>query len=167
VRYLSQHFVERLCSAPGLATELRAELERVVFNATDPTQRMQAQSFSQLRETLLEPIVRARQELRAQILRTSEAIVQESQAIDALPKNKEDRETQAKALENAKKDLAQLLPKDSESRAKRLTLLETAVSEVNALVETLRKQKKSVEDLKLEVKRQHKSATRRRTISSR
>jgi hypothetical protein len=30
VRYLSQHFVEKLCSSAGLATELREAIERVV-----------------------------------------------------------------------------------------------------------------------------------------
>lgn len=34
VRYLSQQFVERLCSSAGLATELRQEMERVVFELT-------------------------------------------------------------------------------------------------------------------------------------
>jgi hypothetical protein len=36
VRYLSQHFVEKLCSSAGLATELRSAMERVVFESTDP-----------------------------------------------------------------------------------------------------------------------------------
>ena len=36
VRYLSQQFVEQLCSAAGLAVELRKEIERVVFDATEP-----------------------------------------------------------------------------------------------------------------------------------
>src|SRR5262249_6507196 len=35
VRYLSQHFVEKLCSSAGLATELRSAMERVVFESTD------------------------------------------------------------------------------------------------------------------------------------
>jgi hypothetical protein len=39
-RYLSQHFVERLCSASGLATELRVEMERVVYETTEPTDRL-------------------------------------------------------------------------------------------------------------------------------
>jgi short subunit dehydrogenase-like uncharacterized protein len=36
VRYLSQHFVERLCSSAGLAKELRTAMEQVVFDTTDP-----------------------------------------------------------------------------------------------------------------------------------
>ncbi len=152
VRYLSQHFVERLCSATGLATELRSELERVVFDATDPTQRMRAESFAELAQILLEPIEHARAELRDQLLQTSDAIVQESLAIDALPKNKQDRDAQAKAIESAQHDLKQLIPKGSDERAARLAALESALSEVSLRVEGLRRRRKSVEDLRLEVK---------------
>lgn len=152
-RYLSQHFVERLCSATGLATELRAELERVVFDATEPTQRMKTSSFSDLRATLLEPVTQAREELREQLRRTTDAIVQETQAIDALLKNKEERDAQTKALEVARKDLVQLVPKGAEERAKLLARLEAAIGDVNARVELLRKQRKSITDLTQEVKR--------------
>jgi ABC-type molybdenum transport system ATPase subunit/photorepair protein PhrA len=153
VRYLSQHFVERLCSATGLATELRAELERVVFDATDPTQRMQADSFNELRRTLLEPIKQSRVQLNEQILQTSDAIVQERLTIDGLPKSKEDRDAEARVLENAKRDLSKLIPKGGEVRAKHLAALEAAYVEVSARVEALRRQHRSVEDLTAEVKR--------------
>lgn len=153
VRYLSQHFVERLCSATGLATELRAEVERVVFDATEPTLRMQADSFGELRQTLLEPITQSRAELREQILQTSESIVQESLAIDGLAKTKEERDAQTKALENAKKDLAKLIPKGAEMRAKRLAALEAAHVEVSSRVEALRRKQRSVQGLLAEVKR--------------
>lgn len=154
VRYLSQHFVERLCSATGLATELRAEVERVVFDATDPTQRMQADSFNELKQTLLEPITQSRAQLREHLLLTSETIVQESLAIDGLAKSKEERDAQAKVLDNARKDLAKLIPKNAEARAKRLAALEAAHVEVSARVEALRRRQRSVQDLTAEVKRQ-------------
>ena len=45
VRYLSQHFVEKLCSAKGLATELRSAIERVVFdNTTEKYKRIRSTS---------------------------------------------------------------------------------------------------------------------------
>ena len=50
VRYLSQHFVERLCSAAGLATELRQAMERVVFESTDRLSRLEADTFDDLAE---------------------------------------------------------------------------------------------------------------------
>ena len=56
VRYLSQHFVEKLCSSAGLATELRSAMERVVFESTDSLERLEAETFDELAERLLEPI---------------------------------------------------------------------------------------------------------------
>jgi ABC-type multidrug transport system ATPase subunit len=152
VRYLSQHFVERLCSATGLAKELRAELERVVFEATDPSERMETDSFDQLSSILLEPIERSRRELRMQLQETSEAIVQESLAIDALSRTRQERDVQQKVLDKARNDLGKLIPKESGQRAARLAQLESAVVAVSARVEGLRRQQNSIEDLKVEVR---------------
>ena len=153
VRYLSQHFVERLCSETGLAVELRRELERVVFNATDPTQRMMTDSFEELRDTLIRPIARSRNSLREQILTTSESIVQEQLAIDSLPKAKEERTAQEKSLQGAHADLAKLIPKDAEAHAKRLAELNSAYAKVSSRVESLRRREKLISDFEAEVAR--------------
>lgn len=52
-RYLSQHFVERLCAPEGLAEPLVEEIERVVFSAIAEEDRLQCASFSELREVML------------------------------------------------------------------------------------------------------------------
>src|SRR5690606_3719234 len=54
VRYLSQQFVERLCSPKGLAEPLVDEIERVVFSAIPDEDRLQCGSFAELREVTLE-----------------------------------------------------------------------------------------------------------------
>ncbi|KAF0245610.1 MAG: hypothetical protein FD180_1478 [Planctomycetota bacterium] len=51
-RYLSQHFVDQLCSPQGPTDGLVDELERVIFDATEETQRLRASSFAQLREAV-------------------------------------------------------------------------------------------------------------------
>src|SRR3989338_1901596 len=76
--YLSQHFVDQLCSAEGLATELRREIERVIFDATDSTERLETDSFEQLANVFLEPIRRQREEIQGTIQSTSESIVREN-----------------------------------------------------------------------------------------
>ena len=48
VQYLSQQFVERLCSADGATIELIDEIERVIFNAHSQENRMLADSFAEL-----------------------------------------------------------------------------------------------------------------------
>lgn len=49
-RYLSQKFVEELCSADGLKDELLSEIERVIFEAHSTLERDDATDFGELRE---------------------------------------------------------------------------------------------------------------------
>jgi hypothetical protein len=49
VRYLSQKFVERLCSDDHIGGELVREIEDVVFTYVDPTETMNASNFRELR----------------------------------------------------------------------------------------------------------------------
>lgn len=48
VRYLSQQFVDRLCSAEGLTDELLEEIQRVIFLAHPPSERQGAANFDEL-----------------------------------------------------------------------------------------------------------------------
>ena len=50
VRYLSQQFVEHLCSASGMTDELVREMARVIFEAHPEDQRDNALDFAELRE---------------------------------------------------------------------------------------------------------------------
>ncbi len=49
VRYLSQRFVERLCSDDHIGGELVREIEAVVFSYIDPTDTLNASNFAELR----------------------------------------------------------------------------------------------------------------------
>ena len=49
VRYLSQKFVERLCSDDHIGKELVREIEAVVFSYLDPSDTLNASSFDELR----------------------------------------------------------------------------------------------------------------------
>lgn len=149
--YLSQHFVERLCSSAGLATELRREMERVVFEATDPTNRLETDSFEQLANLMLEPIRRWREELQKSIRSVSESIVQEDLLKDRLPTTRKERDALKNQIENARKDLGALLPKGKEERARLLAQLESACVSVQAKVENLRRRRKTLDDLSREI----------------
>ena len=50
VRYLSQQFVEHLCSASGMTDELLREMERVIFEAHPEEERDNTVDFAELRE---------------------------------------------------------------------------------------------------------------------
>jgi ABC-type lipoprotein export system ATPase subunit len=147
VRYLSQHFVEKLCSSAGLATELRGAMDRVVFESTDPLERLETESFDELADLLLEPIRTTYADLQEQIDTIGDAIVQEEIMRDGLQKMTREREALAKKIESAKKEQQKLIPKGNEERAKQLAALETACTNAQAKVETLRLRLKMIDDL--------------------
>jgi hypothetical protein len=149
--YLSQHFVEQLCSSAGLATELREEMERVVFEATDPTERLEANSFEELANTSLEPIRRRREEVVGAIRSATEAIVQEDLLRGRLPKMRSERDQLIKQIHEARKKLQSILPKGKEERARHLAQIEQQCGKTEAKVENLRRRRKALDDLGAEV----------------
>ena len=147
VRYLSQHFVERLCASSGIATELRQAMERVVFETTNPTDRLEADGFEELAERLLEPVRMRYWDLQRQIDTIADAIVQEDIQVERLPQWKVERTNLAKKIEGAQAELAKLIPKGNEERAKALAALEALCAGAQATVESLRRREKRVQDL--------------------
>lgn len=157
VCYLSQHFVNQLCSADGLATALRDEMERVVFDSTDSTDRFETTSFRELTDLLLEPIRRRREELRESIRSSSEQIVSEELLRDRLDNLRKDYAALDKKLTQDRRNLKSLLPKGNEARAKELTSLEQLCSNGEARIEKIRRRRKALDDLTDEIAhiRQH------------
>lgn len=149
--YLSQHFVERLCASEGLATELRAEMERLVFEATDPTDRLEAESFEELANVSAEAIRWRREEIQASIQSMSDQIAREEGLRDGLPKVRQERDVLNKQIEADRKHIQSLVPKGKELRAQQLTTLEQICKAVEATVEATRLRRKTLEDLSNEV----------------
>ena len=147
VCYLSQHFVDRLCSSAGLATELREEIERVIFEQTQPTERYETDSFTALSEILLQPLMRRRSQQAAAIMSNSDKIADEERLRDQLPKLRADRTALNEQTKKAQKELAALLPKGQEHRAKRLLELEAACTQVENKIESVSRRQKALDDL--------------------
>lgn len=153
VQYLSQQFVEQLCSAEGLAVELRREIERVIFEATSPTDRFDADTFDQLADIHLLPIRQHRTSLQEEIELASNQILEE----DALQLRVEPTEKELGQLERriaqAKKEMLSLTPRGKEERAKRLSELEAAVTTVSVAVDKQKRVLVRIQDLKKEIGR--------------
>lgn len=165
--YLSQHFVEQLCSSEGLATELRNEMERLVFEATDPTKRLEAENFGELATASLEPVRWRRQEIQDSIQTISDEIAREEVLRDSLPRKRQERETLAKQIEQDRKDLQLLVPKGKEDRAKKSIELERLCKAVEATVEGLRRRRKMLDDLSADVDHVRSSAEPKRLATLR
>jgi energy-coupling factor transporter ATP-binding protein EcfA2 len=152
-RYLSQHFVSRLCSSAGLATELREEMERVVFEATDSTDRMGANNFEELTSVSLESVRQARNDTLESIGGLSALIAHQDHLRSGLPKQRKERDELQKHIMSTDKELQALLPKGSAERAKRLAELQVACTNAELRIEQLKLRKNSLEALVKEVVR--------------
>lgn len=119
VQYLSQQFVDDLCSAEGLADSLVEEIERVIFSAHPVEEREGASSFKELyairSTTAIERRVRHEQEFEA----ASSALTQERQLKQELPALHKQQSELAKQIEQDQKDRNALVGKGQEIRAKR------------------------------------------------
>jgi AAA domain, putative AbiEii toxin, Type IV TA system len=153
VRYLSQQFVEQLCSAAGLAVELRREIERVIFNATDPSHRLDADSFEQLADIYLSPIRRQRHALQESIANTSSQVVAEEALHNKLEGITKEHESLILRIEKTKGEMMALMPKGNDARARRLATLEAALAAATTAVDKQRRARVRVEDLQKEIHR--------------
>ena len=152
VRYLSQHFVDRLCSSGGLGTELRKEIERVVFDATDPTDRLEANSFQELADVHLGPVRLRREELKRVIASTSGKIIDAGRLHAKLPQLETEKIRMEEQVEREQKQQGSLIPKGHEERAKRLAQLERLYSDREAEIQHLRFSVRKLTDLFAEVR---------------
>jgi hypothetical protein len=118
-RYLSQQFVEELCSSQGASEGLIQEVERVVFEAHDEDQRDGATDFQELLGARTMRFQQARRREVEAIASISDRIAveleKESLADGLLQQTAQKREL----IKNYNDDLAKLVVKGSETQANR------------------------------------------------
>lgn len=153
VRYLSQQFVERLCSSDGLGTELVQEIESVIFQATDEADRLGAAAFEGLRKARLAPVANRRASYEATIASASQQIAEEEALQETLQSETKKAEAITAKMTAAGKELDSLVPKGAEERAKRLASLEAACTQAESAIQALKLRKQSLEELAKEVER--------------
>lgn len=127
VRYLSQQFVDRLCSSDDLAGELLEQIESVVFQAIADEDRYGATSFSELRDVRLEQVGRMREDQLEAIQRFAQAVAQEDANKAKLPNQQKKLEDLKKRVAAEEKELLALLPKDKKDEIARLTAVSSAI----------------------------------------
>lgn len=150
VRYLSQQFVEQLCSARGMATALRTEIERVVFDATEDN-KFNAESFDDLADIHLAPIRRKRADAQEGIENTSALVNAEDLLQNSIDRIKKEQKERVDRMRRNSIQMRNLIPKEKEANAARLTLLEEAVANASTSVEALNRAKVRIGNLREEV----------------
>ena len=152
VRYLPQHFVDRLCSSAGLAIELRKEIECVIFDATEPINRLETNSFDQLADAYLSPLRTQRKDLKKFIATTSDKIVAEEELHAKLPQLQNQKKQLEAQIKRDKKQKKALIPRWREARARRFAELEQLYATKEAEIEGLQRRVRKLLDLLAEVR---------------
>lgn len=151
VQYLSQQFVDSLCSAEGVTDELLTEVERVIYQARPAEDRMGTTTFRELLD------LRA---ARGRALRRSheEALAEAAKELNlerdrkaSLPGLQKQRIEKAASIAKDKRDRSSLIGKGGEERAKRLDEVSTAAESVRFQVEQAQRRRQALLALRDEV----------------
>lgn len=149
-RYLSQKFVEKLCSADGMTDELMEEIERVIFDAQPDADG--CLSFRELRDLRASRFRAARERDALAVINLSDAIGLEREKkgqIASLKGKIDQKEKLVKGFEDDRKKL--VTSKDTETRANALTVIINAVEKVNRSINFFVSQKEALLRLQDEV----------------
>ena len=151
-RYLSQQFVEELCSARGLTDALLREIERVIFESRPLAERDGAIDFQELLALRASRYRLSRSSEEAAIVSISNRIgveFERHRQIGELKKLMEQKQLQVVAYE---KDRSRLISKGSEERAQRLSDLAAAAEKVRGYLRYYANQERALLELQDEVK---------------
>lgn len=125
-RYLSQQFVEELCSAKGISDGLVDEIERVVFDSHSQDSREWANDFAELRDHKTLRFQQARERDANAISDLSDRIATEfekERLVDSLTAQMHQKK---KTILDYTSDLGKLVPKGTEAQALRHSKLNEA-----------------------------------------
>jgi hypothetical protein len=152
VRYLSQQFVEELCSSSGLTDGLLGEIERVIFESHPDHEREGTMDFAELLEHRASRLRLARDREAEAVSQISERISTELEK-EKLVATYEAQVAQKKKLVDAyTADRAKLVSAGSEKRAQRHTELAGAANQVRAKLRQFAGQRQTFLALQDEVK---------------
>lgn len=151
VQYLSQQFVDQLCSAEGLDDALVKEIERVIFNAHPIDDRLGAGSFKELLDIHLEASRQKRGRQQETLGKASAALTEERVKKAGLKALEKDRDEKKRAIEKDKTDRKSLVAKGNEERAKRHEQVSLAADAKRQQVEQARRRHQTLLHLQNDV----------------
>jgi len=152
VQYLSQQFVEQLCSAEGLEDELMAEIERVIFQSRSIEDQLGASNFRELLNIRLQRVRNARQNNELALRNASDAITTEWARKGNLAALLKQRTEKFALIEKDKKDRKALTGKGEKERVERMESIASAVDKARSAVELAKSKHRALGLLQDEVR---------------
>lgn len=150
-RYLSQQFVEELCSARGMTDVLLREIERVIFEAHLLSDRDGAIDFEELLSLKANRFRNARLRDEESLADISERISTDLEKDRQIPALRKQVDEKTKLIERYTIDRSKMAAKGSEARIQRLVALNDAAETVRGYLRYFANQEQSILTLKDEV----------------
>jgi energy-coupling factor transporter ATP-binding protein EcfA2 len=157
VHYLTQQFVERLCSSEGASDELLAEIQKVVFSAHEPATRMEATSFDELLEASVGDTRRKREYLRERTDRISQDVLSERQRIRQVPVKKKALEQLRERIKGDKKVRDGIVRRGEKERADYYERLRVAIEARERAIQALGRRGQQLQHLETAIQ-EHESS---------
>jgi uncharacterized protein (DUF1330 family) len=153
VQYLSQGFVEKICSEDLEGTELVKEIENVIFENLDESEKRSYLNFDDLRDSKTNTLKQKKEALQNSIRRGNEEIYNLRQEVDSLASKKARKEklTQEKeGIENQKSEITYSTDEERDL-AKKIEDLLNKQNEVTGKISDYKSRIQKIDDLKRQI----------------
>jgi hypothetical protein len=151
IQYLSQQFVDQLCSSEGLTDSLVEEVQRVVFQAHSAERRMGATSFTELLELRTGALQTARTREESVIATASDDLLVEQAKRDSLDDLQRQRDELTKAVVVDKRDRQSLIGRDQVERGRQLERVSDSLGKVRGQLDAWTRHHQSLLTLRTDV----------------
>jgi energy-coupling factor transporter ATP-binding protein EcfA2 len=151
-RYLSQQFVEELCSADGMTDGLLTEVERVIYESHTLIDREGAVNFSDLRDIRSERHREGRRRAEESLQSLSERINVEHEKKSLVVQLKAQSQEKDLLVKRLTADRSKLVAKDADARVLRLEALTKASEKIGGFVRYYKAQEQQVVLMQDEIK---------------
>jgi hypothetical protein len=151
-RYLSQQFVEDLCSSKGASEGLIREVERVIFEAHSEDLREGAMNFAELLESRIVRFQQSRQREDEAIASISDRIAEELEKEGLVAAYDQQAAQKRRLIAGYNADLGKLVVKGTEAQAKRHAELSRAAQALNGKIQSFSNQRRTFLTMQDEVR---------------
>ncbi|TCH96993.1 ATP-binding protein [Roseococcus sp. SYP-B2431] len=153
VRYLSQQFVDRLCSAEGMTDELLEEIQRVIFMAHPTEERQGASNFTELLNLRADAARTARSHYEEELRELSNEFVVEQEKVAGAPGLRAQLAALQETIRKSHADRLALVAKSggNQDRLDAYTTVANALQIRRSQFEQLERRKTALESLAAEV----------------
>lgn len=149
IRYLSQEFVENLCSEDRLGEALRDEIEKVVFSHIDETEQLGASNFFELRKKKTISIVEQRLDSEENLSKNIASYVSAAEEMSSRSEKLQRRARLTNDITNVKKEIPKQT-KEGENLTNQITNLRNQETQ---LVRNISLKKQEIETYKQEIQK--------------